>query len=59
MVVNHIPQLKQGDDHLTVLKRRELEWIYKLGSLKLMWLNVDYAVQVQLHMFSLSDNKQP
>lgn len=44
MAVDHIPSLNRGGDRQTKLLKKELEWIFKVGSLRPKGLNVDFKV---------------
>lgn len=47
------PSLEKGGDRLLLLKKRELQWIYQLQTLRPNGLNVDYKVLKQMVKWSL------
>lgn len=49
MLLEHVPPLKRGGDQLTILKKKELEWIFKLNRLKPHGLNVEFKVTQSIH----------
>lgn len=53
MVLDRIPPLKKGGDCLTLLKKRELRWIYELGTLIPGGLNVEFKVLSQMLKWDL------
>lgn len=47
-IIDSVTPLKRGGDRLTLLKRKELPWIYKLDTLKLKGLNVELKTNVKM-----------
>lgn len=48
MLLEHIPLPPKGGDRLTILKKRELWWIYHLNTLKPNGLNIDFKVTANM-----------
>lgn len=44
MVIDWVPNPKRGGNRLGLLKRRELKWIYTLGTLQPGGLNIEFKV---------------
>lgn len=44
MILEHVTPPSRGGDRLTILKKRELTWIFKCNTLKPYGLNVDFKV---------------
>lgn len=42
MIVDHIPVPRRGGNRIMMLKKREMEWIVKLNTLRPVGLNIDY-----------------
>lgn len=48
VVIDSAPPLERGGDRLMRLRRKELEWIFRLSALKPHGLNVEFKTHVSM-----------
>lgn len=48
MILDFVPPLRRGGDSLTQHKRKELEWIHRIDSLKPRELNVEFRISSKM-----------